>query len=561
MTREELYKRLTDIEWDDFEVKEAKSELPKSIWETVSAFSNTSGGWIVLGIQQKGKEFIIKGVDNAEKLEQDFTTTLRNNTKFNTLIFCKIQIFDIEGKKVLCFYIPSSSVKPVYFGGNVQNTFIRSGSGDQRAKDMEIASIFREQSFGTKSEQTVEGTSMNDLDLNSLKTYRDYVKTFNPTFLYNSLSDKDFCTKTNILRDGRLTYGGILMFGKYDNLRAVMNNFWIDYIEIPANSYSEASVRYSYRMPEQANIWESYNVIAQRLRVHVDAPLKMGPSWFAPEDESLYNAIREGFINMIAHADYFSPMHPTIRKYDNRIEFQNPGRFIFDLKELKSQMHSMPRNPNIIKFFRYAKLAENGGYGIDKMFVWETYKNQSLVFQNDVVCTNVVYRFSNYNVTEKNVTVNTPEGTENNNSDTQNNENYCNIAGDDDTANSTNNEPVNDIYDKVENIIEKTNNKELTNITNNTENTNDTVNDTVNNITNDTVNVGDDEIQNTISEKRIKLIMFLISNDPKITIDEITELLNASKITIRRDLQKLQKQNKLMRIGADKNGYWKIIVK
>ncbi len=47
MTREELYKRLTDIEWDDFEVKEAKSELPKSIWETVSAFSNTSGGWIV----------------------------------------------------------------------------------------------------------------------------------------------------------------------------------------------------------------------------------------------------------------------------------------------------------------------------------------------------------------------------------------------------------------------------------------------------------------------------------------------------------------------------------
>lgn len=52
MTKEELLYRLKDIEWDDFEVKEASGGIPKSMWETVSAFSNTAGGWIILGVSE-----------------------------------------------------------------------------------------------------------------------------------------------------------------------------------------------------------------------------------------------------------------------------------------------------------------------------------------------------------------------------------------------------------------------------------------------------------------------------------------------------------------------------
>ena len=60
MTKEELIERLDDIEWEDFEVKSARNELPKNIWESVSAFANCSGGWIVFGVAQNGKKFEIE---------------------------------------------------------------------------------------------------------------------------------------------------------------------------------------------------------------------------------------------------------------------------------------------------------------------------------------------------------------------------------------------------------------------------------------------------------------------------------------------------------------------
>ena len=89
MTKEQLLIRLGGIEWDDFEVKTAKSELPKNIWETVSAFANTIGGWIILGVSQQGNTFVVEGVGNPEKIEQDFITVLRSGNKFNQPLFLR----------------------------------------------------------------------------------------------------------------------------------------------------------------------------------------------------------------------------------------------------------------------------------------------------------------------------------------------------------------------------------------------------------------------------------------------------------------------------------------
>lgn len=212
MTKQELVARLRDIEWEDFEVKAAKSELPKNIWETVSAFSNTSGGWIVLGVKQSGKTFEIQGVDNSEKLEQDFLGTLRSG-KFNTTIFAISKQYTIDGCKLLAFYVPEVEMKPVYFG-NPTNTFIRMGSGDQRATEGEIRAMFRNQSFGKKTEETIPDSGIEMLNLDTLHNYRFALGETSNLVDLHDVSDAEFCEQVNITNKGLLTYAGLLMFGR-----------------------------------------------------------------------------------------------------------------------------------------------------------------------------------------------------------------------------------------------------------------------------------------------------------------------------------------------------------
>ena len=55
-------------------------------------------------------------------------------------------------------------------------------------------------------------------------------------------------------------------------------------------------------------------------------------------------------------------------------------------------------------------------------------------------------------------------------------------------------------------------------------------------------------------------IMELIKNNPNITQKELAEKINLTEKTVRRNTTKLKEKGVLKRIGADKNGYWKIIL-
>jgi len=393
MNKTELLNRLSDIEWDDFEVKESRFELPKNIWESVGAFANSAGGWIVLGILQNGKKFEVQGVENSEKIEQDFTTALRSRGKFNVLINPICKKYNIDGKFVLAFFIPSSEQKPVYFN-SLQNTFIRTGSGDQRATDSEINALFRDQLFGVMSARPVKRTTIKNLNRITLARYRDYMLRSNPSSSYNNLTEEDFLRKLQITEGKHLTYGGLLFMGNNLAINQMFPDFRVDLLEIPGRSYAEADPRYTFRLEEQENLWEYYFALIERLRRHIkNIPYKLDVNGVGIEDSPEFDAIREAVVNLLMHCDYFSPMKPRIRIFSDRIEFENPGAFPRPISELLIKDVSIPRNPVLTKLFRNVKLADNAGIGFDKMLKWERETQTKVIFEGRIDMALVTFHF------------------------------------------------------------------------------------------------------------------------------------------------------------------------
>ena len=78
-----LRERLQESESLEWEFKAAKGNLPNSLWETVSAFANTNGGWIVLGVSEGNDKFVVEGVTRPKHLIQEFHNLARNSNKIN----------------------------------------------------------------------------------------------------------------------------------------------------------------------------------------------------------------------------------------------------------------------------------------------------------------------------------------------------------------------------------------------------------------------------------------------------------------------------------------------
>ncbi|KAF0188701.1 MAG: hypothetical protein FD168_1501 [Desulfobulbaceae bacterium] len=78
--------------------RDGKGQLPADFWPTYSAFANSRGGIILLGVQEKQGRLSLLGVDQPERIITDLFNTLNNRQKvsINLLSDQDVSILTIE---------------------------------------------------------------------------------------------------------------------------------------------------------------------------------------------------------------------------------------------------------------------------------------------------------------------------------------------------------------------------------------------------------------------------------------------------------------------------------
>ena len=105
------------------EAKKAAGGLPRSIWETYSAFANTIGGVILLGVEESPDHSLHPiNLPNAEQMVSEFWNIINNPTKasVNILTDKNVVIHEQDGCKFISITVPRAQRydKPIYIDSN-----------------------------------------------------------------------------------------------------------------------------------------------------------------------------------------------------------------------------------------------------------------------------------------------------------------------------------------------------------------------------------------------------------------------------------------------------------
>ncbi len=137
-------------EGNRLEAKKAQGGLPESLWETYSAFANTLGGLILLGvIETEDKSFSSVELPDPDQLAADFWNTLTRPgmVSENILEPGHVQVVESEGHRIVVIRIPPAtrSQRPIYIGNDLWcGTYRRCGEGDYRCTPDEIQRMLNE---------------------------------------------------------------------------------------------------------------------------------------------------------------------------------------------------------------------------------------------------------------------------------------------------------------------------------------------------------------------------------------------------------------------------------
>lgn len=518
---EQLSSHLQIKEGFEIEYKSAKGGFPESFWESFSAFANTNGGYIVLGVKEKKGKFIPDGLteDQIIKYKKLFWDNAHNKSCVNVPLLLEGDVKEMateSGSHLLVFDIPRAAydIRPVYltlspFG----HTYKRKHEGDYLCMDDEVRQMFSDANNLKHSADSriLQGYTIDDIDLQTLHQYRRSYDSRHDNHPWSEVDDMKFLENIGAYRKNRtegkegFTVAGMLMFGKTNSItdQECCPYFFPDYRERLSD---DPRIRWTNRIyPDgtwEANLYQFFTRVLPLMQHALPVPFKLDDNQQRVDKTTAHTSLREAFANTLIHAVYTTMENVVIDRYPNRIVMSNPGSMLVSMEDFYAGNHSVCRNPLLQKMFIFIGVGEKAGSGADTIVKgwkdngWTLPVIKEQVAPDRVTTTMMVSVTSADNVIENADKPLINQGT-------------------------------------VDNVIE--------NVIENGEKVIESNNDVIENVT-----------------ERQDSIIRLIKARPNITIAEIANRIGVVPMTINRDITVLKEKSILQRIGGDKGGYWQI---
>ena len=361
------------------EAKKALGGLPQSIWETYSAFANTLGGIILLGVVED-PDHSLHPVDlpDPERLIQEFWQIVNNPKKVSVNILTRkhVQIEHVDGNRIIVITVPRAQRydKPVYIDGNpLTGSYRRSGEGDYRCTREEVRGMLRDAAVRTPDMRVLEKMGLEALDWESIHHYRARMQRCHPNHAWEQLEDVPFLYKLGAAgkgSDGAMhpTAAGLLMFGFEYEIVKEFPNFFLDYQEQLLEDDGRTDRIVSSSGDWSGNLYDFYFRVCGKITQRLNLPSSNGNGG---DEASVRSALCEALANSLINADYHGRQGVVVIRKKDLVTFSNPGGFRIEIEAAKTGGVSDPRNAALTKMFYLVNIGERAGSGIPNIYsVW-----------------------------------------------------------------------------------------------------------------------------------------------------------------------------------------------
>lgn len=323
---------------------EFKSSFQKEVVETLVAFANTRGGSVLIGVSDK-KQMV--GLTLQPETVQGWVNQCKQNT--SPSVIPDIDLIEVHGKTLAVVSIGEYPVKPVSCKGRY---FKRVGNANHQMSATEISNAHIQLINSSWDYHPDPEHGIETIAASKVQSFADAIAVQAP---FEAVLEK-----FELVRQSRPTFACYLLFAKNDLMLTT-----IEAGRFATPTVIKDSITSKDTLIEQVDRIMGFVVKHTNKAYIITGNPKREERWDYPMD-----ALREIVINMIVHRDYRSANDSTIKVFDDRIEFFNPGALLDDLtvEKIKSGNYkSHLRNKQIAAIFKELDLIEKYGSGVRRV--------------------------------------------------------------------------------------------------------------------------------------------------------------------------------------------------